>query len=39
MDDSECPRDHGNEGIDLILLRINTVDGITEEHCRAMDTD
>ena len=26
----------GNEGIDLILLpRINTVDGITEEHCRA----
>ena len=25
----------GNEGIDLILLpRINTVDGITEEHCR-----
>ena len=26
----------GNEGIDLIYLpRINTVDGITEEHCRA----
>ena len=26
----------GNEGIDLILLpRINTVEGITEEHCRA----
>ena len=25
----------GNEGIDLIYLpRINTVDGITEEHCR-----
>ena len=25
----------GNEGIDLILLpRINTVDGITQEHCR-----
>ena len=25
----------GNEGIDLILLpRINTVDGITDEHCR-----
>ena len=27
---------NGNEGIDLILLpRINTVDGITEDHCRA----
>ena len=26
----------GNEGIDLIYLpRINTVDGITEQHCRA----
>ena len=26
---------NGNEGIDLILLpRINTVEGITEEHCR-----
>ena len=27
---------NGNEGIDLIYLpRINTVDGITEQHCRA----
>ena len=27
---------NSNEGIDLILLpRINTVDGITDEHCRA----